>query len=65
MTKNHIVKFLLGKEQLRRLKANASAKGHKTLSAYLREIALNRDIFIEKMLVEILNEVVKNKEEKR
>jgi thermostable 8-oxoguanine DNA glycosylase len=60
MVSNHIVKFLVDREQLARLKANASAKGYKTLSAYLRNLALDRDIAFEKMIIEIHREVVEN-----
>ncbi len=40
MNKNHIVKFLVDKEQLEKLKMNASLSGFITLSAYLRYIAI-------------------------
>ena len=60
MTKNQVVKFLVDKHQLERLKTNASIKGHKTLSAYIREVALNRNYALEKMIIEIHNEVVNN-----
>jgi hypothetical protein len=52
------------KEQLQRIKTNASAKGHKTLSSYLRDVALDRDVFLERMLFEIHNKVVKNQRTK-
>jgi len=60
MPSNHVVKFLVDKEQFSRLKNNASLKGHKTLSAYMRELSLNRDLVFEKMLLDIHREVVKN-----
>ena len=60
MVSNHIVKFLVTKDQLERIRTNASAKGHKTLSSYLRDVALNRGVFIEKLLLEIHNKVMKN-----
>ena len=64
MTKTYTVKFLVNEEQLNRLKHNASAKGYKTLSSYLRDLALNKDIVFEKMLIEIHNEVMKNERTK-
>ena len=60
MAKNHVIKFLVTEDQFNRVKTNASIKGHKTLSAYLRDLALNRDFLHEKMLVEIYREVVTN-----
>jgi len=57
---NHVVKFLVNKDQRERIKNNASIKGYKTVSAYLRDLALNRDIRFETMLIEIHKEVVKN-----
>jgi predicted DCC family thiol-disulfide oxidoreductase YuxK len=64
MVCNHLVKFLVTKDQLHKLKTNASLKGHKTLSSYMRDVGLNRDLFLEKMLVEIHNQVVKNERAK-
>ena len=60
MASNHIIKFLVNKDQLERIKNNASIKGYKTVSAYLRDLALNRDMRFEAMLIEIHREVVKN-----
>jgi len=60
MPSNRVVKFLVNEEQFNRLKSNASLKGHKTLSAYMRELSLNKDFVFEKMLLDIHREVVKN-----
>ena len=60
MVSNHVFKFLVNKEQLNKIKNNASAKGYKSISAYLRELALNKDIRFEEMLIEIYNKVIKN-----
>ncbi len=60
MASNQIIKFLVNKDQRERIKNNASIKGYKTVSAYLRDLALNRDIRFETMLIEIHREVVKN-----
>ena len=60
MASNHVVKFLVNKDQLNRIKSNASTKGHKTISAYLRDLSLNRDTKFEEMLIEIHKEVVRH-----
>ncbi len=53
MVSNHMVKFLVDEEQFRRIKANASAKGHQTISSYLRDLALNRDLRFENRILEM------------
>lgn len=40
----------MDRDQLARLKSNASLKGFKTLSAYLRDATLNEDVPINKVL---------------
>jgi len=60
MVSNHAVKFLVNKEQLEQLKNNASARGYKTVSAYLREISLKNEFRFEQMMIEIHREVCKN-----
>ncbi|MBS3108982.1 hypothetical protein J4227_00445 [Candidatus Woesearchaeota archaeon] len=60
MVKNYLIKFLVDEIQFERIKLNASAKGHKTISSYLRDVTMNKDRKIETMIVEIHNEVVKN-----
>jgi hypothetical protein len=60
MVSNRIVKFLVNEDQFNRIKNNASAKGHKTISSYLRDLTLNRDIKFETMLIEIHKGVVEN-----
>ncbi len=42
MVSNHCVKVLVNKEQLTRLKTDASNKGFITLSAYIRDLAFNK-----------------------
>lgn len=58
MPKNHLVKFLVDEQQFSRIRNNAAVKGHKTVSSYLRDIALNKDIRMEEILIEIHKEVV-------
>jgi len=60
MIKNHLIKFLVDEEQFSRIRNNASAKGHKTISSYLRDLALSRDLRFEMMISEIHREVVQN-----
>jgi len=60
MPKNHIVKFSVDKEQFARLKADAARKGYGSLAAYMRDMAFNRSQWLEKLLTEIHQEVVKN-----
>jgi len=60
MVKNHIIKFLVNEDQFSRIRCNASARGHKTISSYLRDLALSRDLRFEMMISEIHREVVQN-----
>ncbi|MBD3249471.1 hypothetical protein GF336_05480 [Candidatus Woesearchaeota archaeon] len=64
MTKNHNVKFLVSKEQFQRIKQNARARGHKTVSEYLRKLSLEKDmereLWIDKILLDIHNKVMQN-----
>ncbi len=57
---NHMVKFLVTEEQFDRIKENAEAKGFKTISDYLRNLALDSDLRFIKMLVEIHDKVMQN-----
>jgi len=60
MASNHMLRIRVNKEQLDRLKSIALNKGYKTLSSYIRDVSLNRNLVFEKMLMEIHSEVVKN-----
>ena len=60
MVSNHVVKFLVNREQFERLRNNASARGFNTISAYLREISLKDSLMIETMILEMHREVCKN-----
>ena len=60
MQKTHFVRFRVTEEEFNRIEQNAEEKGFKTISDYLRHLALDVDIRFIKMLVEIHNKVVKN-----
>jgi hypothetical protein len=60
MPKNNLIKFLVDVEQYDRIKRNSSAKGFKTISSYLRDLALNKDRRFEELLVDIHREVINN-----
>jgi len=60
MINNHMLRIRVSREQLDKLKSIALNKGYKTLSSYIRDVSLNRDLFLEKKILEIHNEVVKN-----
>lgn len=43
MNKNHVIKFVVSKDQKQRIEANAHAAGYVTISRYLRDLSLNFD----------------------
>ena len=59
MTSNNVVKFLVTKTQKERILTNASIKGYKTVSGYIRDLALNRNQFFEDKLKEIIRKIEK------
>ena len=56
---NHTIKFLVTEDQFTKIKHNAEARGFKTISQYLRHLALNKDLRFEKMLSEVHKKVIK------
>lgn len=52
------------KNQHERVKNNAEAKGYKTISSYIRSMALEQGLSFEKKFEEIYNELITSKEEK-
>lgn len=58
--KTRRIVFRVTENQYRKIKLNAEAKGHITMSGYLRDVALNKDIFIEQKIIEIHKAVTKN-----
>ena len=59
MVKNHRVHFRVSKSQFARIKANAEAEGYISLAAYLRHLALERDLLIDRRIIET-NKLVKS-----
>ena len=65
MVSNHVVKFLVNKEQFEQLKRYASEKGFRTVSEYMRDVAFNRYFRIEKKIDEIHRRVLKDERRER
>lgn len=59
MCNNRTVMVRVTKDQLDRIKQNASAKGYKTLSQYIRHLALEKDMAFEKKFNELYSKIVK------
>ena len=61
MVKCHVIKFRVTPEQYERIQREAEARGHKTVSAYLRFQALhkdlNRELWLERILLDIHRKV--------
>ena len=51
----------LTKNQHERVETNAQTKGFKTLSSYIRSLALEKDIVFDKKFDELYNKIVNNK----
>ena len=64
MPKNDIVKFRVSRDQLERIRSNAELRGYRTVSSYLRHLALHqnleRELWLEKLLLDIHREVKRN-----
>jgi len=52
MAKNHLLKFRVTLGQLEQVKDKAKIKGYVTLAAYLRDLALQGNDFIESKIIE-------------
>ena len=59
MTSNNIVKVLVTKNQKERILQNANIKGYKTVSSYIRDLALSKNQFFEDKLKEIIRKIEK------
>lgn len=46
MPKNHIIKFVVSKEQKEKILNNARINGYVTISSYLRNLALNHNLIV-------------------
>jgi len=59
---NHKYLFVrITKNQHERIKINAEAKGFKTISGYIRSLALEKDIVFEKRFDELYEKIVNNR----
>ncbi|MDO8741181.1 MAG: hypothetical protein Q7J54_06435 [Candidatus Woesearchaeota archaeon] len=45
MNKNHVIKFVVTKDQKQQIELNAQANGYTTLSGFIRTLALNHNTF--------------------
>jgi len=46
VVKNEVIRFLVTKEQREQIRLRAQVNGYSTISAYLRELAMNTDFLI-------------------
>ena len=53
MAKTRYIQVRLTNNQYERICNNAQAKGYRTLSSYLRHVALDRDLIFDKHFLEI------------
>lgn len=60
MVKNECMKFLVNKEQGKIIRFKASSQGYKTVSAYLRNIAIRGENNTEEMIREMHNKIMQN-----
>jgi len=62
MVNNKVVVTRVTRNQFERIKVNAQAKGYKTISDYLRSLALDKDIIFDKKFNELYDKIINNKE---
>ena len=60
-SKAYILRVRLTESQLNRIKNNAQSKGYKTVSSYIRELALKYDQYTEEMISKIYDKLIKNR----
>lgn len=60
MVNNKVISVRVTKNQHERVRNNAFAKGFKTVSAYVRSLALENDLIFEQKFNEIYNKLVRN-----
>ena len=63
MVNGKIVVTRVTKNQFERIKINAQAKGFKTISEYLRSLALERDLIFDKKFEELYNKIINSTEQ--
>ncbi len=59
MAKNHIMTVRLNEDEKKRIKKDAEAHGHKSISTYTRDCLLNRDVQFDRRLEQLLATVLK------
>ena len=59
MKGNHLIKFRVNGEQLSRINLNVNNKGYSSIAAYMRDLALKRNDFIDSKIIEIAYDVKK------
>ena len=59
MAKTRFVQFLVNANQYERIKLNAQARGYASMAAYLRDLALTKDVIFERKLNEMYDMIVK------
>lgn len=65
MAKNGVIIVRVTKTQYERVRNNAEAKGYKTISSYIRALALEYDLNFEKKFSEIYSRVTNENLDKR
>lgn len=55
MPKNHVVRFVVTRDQKEKILDNARRNGYFTISSYLRNLALNHNLIVE------IYDILKNK----
>ena len=61
MNKTRFIQFRVTRNQYERITINANAKGYVNISAYLRDLALNKDMVFERKFNEIYEVITKIK----
>ena len=63
MVNNHMIRFRVNKEQMERIRSDALDSGYLTPSAYLRDLALNRNLVYLEVKVNELSKDMKQLKE--
>jgi hypothetical protein len=63
MAGNHMIRFRVNKEQFDRIRSDALNNGYLTPSAYMRDLALNKNqVYLELKIGELMQDMKKLKE---
>ena len=63
MVNNHMIRFRVNKEQMEKIREDAISQGYLTPSAYLRDLALNRNLVYLEVKVNELSKDMKQLKE--